>query len=583
VLDLRLYRVTLLPFVVGIVIVAFSLHTGPSALSGSQPGASFAGSQAYATMTALASAGGNPAPGSPQDDALARSIATQSAPYGLAHAGFQSVRIVRTRAQTTAGERTIATVIATRFGTGPGIALIADRGGSGGASSLAPTATLLEIADVFRDLSTQRPLTFVSTSGGASGVDSVAGQLPAAIEGAIVIGAPPRALHGAVSVIPWSTAGGLAPAALRVTLEAALASGLGTRVGDVPLADQFARLGWPLTTGAQGPVLAAGTPAVLATATAGGEAAQPDARAPSVAALGAFGQSLVAATTALDIGPDLATVPVRDLSVGSQILDGWGMRLLTGLLLASLAACTLDVLARAQRRRADIAGGLGWVLSLAVPFLLAGLFAIFLGAGGLLPARPATPVSTAQLPPGGAGVAALVSVALVFVLSWVLRAAVRRRRPGREPIGSTAALLAIGCMIAFLLWLANPYTALLLIVPLHVWLIALTRDQARTPLLGLIALVASLALPLAALALVCRGAQISPAGFPWTLLLLVAGGGLPFAGLLLGAVTCGCAVGAGALLLAPATPAPEPAPGPRLPLGYAGPGSLGGTQSALRR
>jgi hypothetical protein len=583
VLDLRLYRVTLLPFVIGVVIVAFSLHTGPTALSGSQPGARFDGQQANAVMTTLASGGGDPAPGSPRDDALARQIASQQSPYGVARANFQSVRIVRTNAQTTAGERTIETVVATRFGTGPGIVLIADRGGPSGTSALAPTATLLEIADVFRDLSTQRPLTVVSTAGGASGLASVAGQLPADVEAAIVIGAPPSAPRDGVSVIPWSTAGGLAPAGLRVTVAAALAGGLGIHVGDVPLTDQFARLAWPLTTGAQGPVLASGTPAVLATATDGGEPAQADAETPGAAALGAFGQSLVAATNALDIGPDLATAPVRDLSVGSQILNGWGVRLLVGLLLASLAACTLDVLARAQRRRADIAGGMGWVLSLAVPFLLAGVFAIFLGDGGLLPATPVTPVSTAQLPPGGAGAAALVSVALVFVLTWVLRAAVRRRRSAREPVGCAAGLLAIGCMVALLLWLANPYTALMLIVPLHVWLIALTRENTRTPLLGLIALVASLALPLAALVLVCSGAQISALGFAWMLVLLIAGGGLPFAGLLLGAVVCGCAVGAGTLLLAPPSPAPEPATGPRRPLGYAGPGSLGGTHSALRR
>jgi hypothetical protein len=226
---------------------------------------------------------------------------------------------------------------------------------------------------------------------------------------------------------------------------------------------------------------------------------------------------------------------------------------------------------------------MGWVLSLAVPFLLAGLFAIFLGSGGLLRATPATPVTTEQLPMGSAGVAALISVGLVFILTWVLRAAVRRRRPTREPVGSAAALLATGCMVAFLVWLANPYTALLLIVPLHVWLVALTREYARPPLVGLLVLVASLALPVAALALVCSGAGISASGFAWTLVLLTAGGGLPFAGLLLGAVVCGCAVGAGALLLAPAQPAPEPAPGVRRPFGYVGPGSLGGTGSALRR
>src|SRR5579871_4407475 len=129
VLDLRLYRVTLLPFAVGLIVVAFSLHAGPAALSGSQPGAIFNAHRAYGAMIALGSTGGDPAPGSATDDAIARAIAAHQPPNGFAHANFQSIRIVRTSARTTSGTRTISTVIATRDGAAPGIALIADRAG----------------------------------------------------------------------------------------------------------------------------------------------------------------------------------------------------------------------------------------------------------------------------------------------------------------------------------------------------------------------------------------------------------------------------------------------------------------------
>ena len=81
-LDLRLYRVTLLPFAVALIVVAFSLHTGPSALSSSQPVAHFDAQQAYDVMIALASAGGDPAPGSAADDALAQAIADTPLPPG---------------------------------------------------------------------------------------------------------------------------------------------------------------------------------------------------------------------------------------------------------------------------------------------------------------------------------------------------------------------------------------------------------------------------------------------------------------------------------------------------------------------
>jgi hypothetical protein len=322
---------------------------------------------------------------------------------------------------------------------------------------------------------------------------------------------------------------------------------------------------------------------VLATAAAAGEAGRPTATPARAVALGAFGQSIVALTSALDQGPSLATAPTRDLSVGSQILDGWGVRLLVGLLLGSAIVCTLDVLARSRRRKAAVGRGVAWVLSDAAPFVLAGLFALFLGAAGLLPATPSAPVTAAQLPPGNAGVAAAVSVALLFVLSWLLRAVVRRRHPRPEPVGAGAALLATSCVVAFLVWLGNPYTALLLVVPIHVWLIVLTREGGHNPLGGALALVVSLALPLGALWLVCIGLRISAPGLMWTLMLLVAGGGMSFAGLLLGSVACGCAVAAGVLLLAPAPALPPAIPGTRRPLGYTGPGSLGGTESALRR
>ena len=121
---------------------------------------------------------------------------------------------------------------------------------------------------MLRDVATRRPLTLVFTAGGAPGLAAAAGDLPSGIGGAIVVGGPPATLHQRLSVIPYSTAGALAPAGLRVTVEAALAGGLGIHIGDVGLAQQFARIALPLTVGAQGPLLASGVPAVLVTAAA---------------------------------------------------------------------------------------------------------------------------------------------------------------------------------------------------------------------------------------------------------------------------------------------------------------------------
>ncbi len=576
VLDLRLYRLTLLPLAVGLVIVAFSLHSGPVALSGTLATQGFDATAAAKTLSGLAAAG---EPGSSTDNALAQQL-TAAAPSGFAQTGF-NVHVASVRAQTAVGARTLDVVIATALGMRPGaIAVLADRANSAG------TALLVELAQSLRNVVPQRSLILVSTAGGASGVAAALGVLPHDIAAAIVIGNASGAASGAtLRAVPWSSRG-VAPPALRATMETAFASASGRRVGDVSLADQLARIALPLTAGAQGPLGNAGIPAVLAGT--GGEL--PDGAAgASVADLRVMGSAIAAAVSALDVARSLPAGPWRGLSVGSQLLDGWAVRLLGGLALLSLAACTLDVLARSRRRRTPVLRSVAWVLSFATPFALAGLFALFLGAAGLLRATPATLVTPAELPVGAAGTAVLFSVILLFVLAWGLRAYARRRTGGQgsgppPPLGAGAALLATTTAVAFLIWLVNPYASLLLVLPAHAWLVALTREEQRSRAIGLLVIVLSLAPLAAAIALLCAGLGVSPFGLLWTLVVFAGSSGVSIVGLLLASLAAGCAVAAAAALLAPPPPPPpEIQVTMRGPLTYAGPGSLGGTSSALRR
>jgi hypothetical protein len=591
VLDLRLYRITLLPSAIVLVVVAFSLHPRPASLPNTPAAQTFSGAVASRTMFDLAARYPERSPGSASDDALATVLATTPSPDGLAGggSGFR-VRTVSSTVETASGASTVKTVIATSAGTGAGagIALIADRGTSQqGPAALSGTATLLELASIYKNLLTHRPLTLVSTSGGASAMGAVAALLPQNTEAAIVIGDVANTHGRGPYVVPWSGAGGLAPVQLRRTVAAALAGTLSSPVGEVSLVDQLARLALPLTTGAQGPLEATGVPAVLVGAD-GESDPTPGEAISNAGRISAFGQALLDVTGVLDSAPGLPSTPTRDLAIGTQVLSGWGVRLVVGVLLLSLAGCTLDVLARARRRRMPVGRWIGWVLSFAAPFALTGLFVAFLGAGGLLPATPAAPVTPAQLPISGSGIAALVSVGLLFILTWVLRAAALARSRSKgppEPVGASAALLVTGTVLAALLWFANPYTAVLLVVPMHLWLVVMTREHGRPPLLGALYLVLSLAPLLAAIALLSSGLGVEPFALLWTLALLIAGGGLSFAGLLLVAVTAGCFVAAAVILLRPGRPGPDEQGEVtvRGPLSYAGPGSLGGTESALRR
>ena len=576
-LDLRLYRLTLLPLAVGLVIVAFSLHSGPVPLSGTLATQGFDATDAAQALSDMA-AGGEP--GSSADGALAQQLSTEPAPSGFAQTGF-TVHVASVRAQTAVGARVLDVVTATALGQRPGVvAVFADRANG------AATALLIELAQALRNVVAQRSVILVSTAGGASGVAAALGALPHDIAAAIVIGGASGAAAGAaLRALPWSS-GGVAPPALRVTMDAAFASASGRRVGDVSLADQLARLALPLTAGAQGPLGDAGIPAVLAGT--GGELPDGGTGA-SVADLRVMGGAITAALSALDVARSLPAGPSRGLSVGTQLLDGWAVRLLGGLALLSLAACTLDVLARSRRRRTPVLRSVAWVLSFATPFALAGLFALFLGAAGLLRATPATVVTPAELPVGAAGTAVLFSVILLFVLAWGLRAYARRRTGGRKsgpppPLGAGAALLATTTAVAFLIWLANPYASLLLVLPAHAWLVALTREERRGPAVGVLVIALSLAPLAAAITLLCAGVGVSPFGLVWTMVVFIGSSHVSFVDLLLASLAGGCAVAAAAALVAPAPPPPpEVQVTMRGPLTYAGPGSLGGTSSALRR
>ena len=134
------------------------------------------------------------------------------------------------------------------------------------------------------------------------------------------------------------------------------------------------------------------------------------------------------------------------------------------------------------------------------------------------------------------------------------------------------------------IWLANPYLALLLVPTAHLWLFASVPEmRGRLPLAALLA-AAGLVLPL--IAVIHLGGELGTGvETPWHLLLMFTGrhfGPLALVPLcLLGACLLALLELAGTRR-APA-PVEHPGAGVRGPLTYAGPGSLGGTESALPR
>jgi hypothetical protein len=254
------------------------------------------------------------------------------------------------------------------------------------------------------------------------------------------------------------------------------------------------------------------------------------------------------------------------------------------LLLAPLLVA-VDGFARLRRRREPIGRGLVWTLAGTLPPILACAFAAALGATGLVEASPPAPVPPGAIPVAGV---ALASVLLVLVLCWlVLRPlVVRLSRASASSPGTAGALLLVLVTVAVIVWLSNPYAAALMVPALHAWLLILAPGVRlrRGPALALIAVGL---LPFLALVVAdARSLGLGPIDSSWMALLLVAGGHAGVGTWLVGSLFAGVALGVIAIALRP--PPPAEAPGApditvRGPLSYAGPGSLGGTESALRR
>jgi hypothetical protein len=384
--------------------------------------------------------------------------------------------------------------------------------------------------------------------------------------------------------VPWSDGRQIAPAFLVKTTESGLAQELGRLPGSPGALDQLARLAFPLTVGEQGPLNAAGIPAVLVQSS--GEIGPRAADRVSPDRLTAYGRGVLRTVNALDAGRDVGP-PTADVSFGKRVMPSWAIRLLVAILILPVLVAVIDALARARRRREHVGAWVRWTLTAALPFVAVAVFAWLLGHTGILRAAPSEAVAPQNLPLDAGGRTALASALLVFVLAWFVRPIVVHRlgvrgSPG-EP-GAGVAVLVVAVTVACFAWIVNPFTAALIVLPLHVWLLTLTSELAPPRWFAITLLMLAL-VPFAGL-LVLDSARLGlgPQALAWSALLLVAGGHVGLFSALGWSVALGCTVAAFAVAVrrtrAPEIPEPVTVRGP---LTYAGPGSLGGTESALRR
>ncbi len=228
----------------------------------------------------------------------------------------------------------------------------------------------------------------------------------------------------------------------------------------------------------------------------------------------------------------------------------------------------------------------------AAPFLLAALFAMLLGAIGVIGAAPGELPPPSGLSFGSSQLGTVLAVLLLLVLAWLLWPMAMHRlgmrvRPQSDAAG--VAMLLVLLPVCVVVWIVNPLTALLLLPALHLWLLIASPELRPRPPAAL-ALVLLALVPVGLLAgFYAAELGLGPGRFLSAAVLLVAGGHVGVPGALLWSLALGC--GVASVLLALSVDGSTFERGDddeqeitiRGPLSYAGPGSLGGTTSALRR
>lgn len=585
-LDLRVLRAAVLPVLLALIVVAFSLENRPEPLRTTFAPDAFQPTRVTADAQRFARAFPDRRPGSAGDAALAAVVRHRL------EALLPGVGVTRrvVHGETVDGDRDLITVIAQRPGTTPAgqIAIVAQRDalGHGALAQASGTATLLELARVLAQASPRRTITFASVSGGTggqAGMRDLVARLPRPLDAVVEVGDVGGPATGSPAVVPWSNSSGAAPAVLVRTFALALREEAETEGGTPRARAQLARFAFPVSISGQGVALQLGVAAVRLSVS--GE------RAPRAGArldadrVQRVGRGLLRAVTALDEGPDIAAGPSRDLVLARKQLPGWSVRLLVGVLLLPALLTLSDAVARRRRRGEPLWPGLAHVLSLGVPLALAWAFVRLTGLLGVVPAT-APPGEPGSVPFDGRAAAALGCALLVLALGYlVVQPFVARRLGAARDVAAGGSLAPVLVVTACALgaWVTNPYAALVLVAPTIFWLVLPGREDDPRSWPALAAVVLGVVPAFVLVQSEASQLGVGLAEVPWYALTALAGGQVGVLAALAWALIGGAGIAA---LLGAARAGRNGVQRPvtvRGPVSYAGPGSLGGTSSARRR
>ena len=478
-IEPRVYRAAFLPAVLAVVLAMFSLESRPRPLpQGLAADVLFDGRQAAITANGIADRAPDRRAGTRGNRATAELVAetftrarlrrwsaTRSAARAATWSTWSGRRPGRRREQ--------VVVVAARDAPGP-----PDRAGSA-----ADTAALMELARVFEGRSSERTLVLASVDGGRLGqvgARRLAGRLKASDEevaAVLVVSGPGHSQLRAA-------AGGLVGRHLARGHRTGAHRRRGCPAGAGHEASRRRR--WPVSSagspsrsgsGGQGVFLDAGFDSLRFSGS--GELEPGGGRAPRPGPSGRPGSCRAAhAQQPRRLrGARARAALLRDRRQPGASRAGWSPCWRCALLLPAVVA-SVDAFARARRRREPVLPGCaasGWWR----PRWPAGLLLTrFLTLAGATPGAPQAAVDPSALPLDGPAAIVLAAVVLVtagllYVVEPVLRAAGIRPRPA--PRAPPRWCCAAPCLV---LWVLDPYAALLAVPALHLWVLACCSSPA---------------------------------------------------------------------------------------------------------
>jgi hypothetical protein len=585
-IEPRIYRAAFIPALFALVIAMFSLESRPPSVQQALAAdVLFDGRVALASTNRIADAAPDRRAGSAGDQDTAGRVAQnmRAQHFAVTVDRFQS------------DDKDLVNVVGRRIGESPRqLVVVAARDADrvpDRAGSAADTASLLEIARTLEGRATQKTLVLASVDGstlGAAGARRLVAQLRGGgpVEAVVVISDTGVAHSRGSLLVPWSETTlrtGLrlqrtVAESLRLELEHGGAGRTPSTLG------QFARLAFPVGIGDQAPLIDGSLDALRLSGS--GELPPKGQPAPNADRLGSIGRATLRTIFAYDADGRVGEQPSSFLVFGQSLLPRWSIALLVAALLLPVLAASIDSFARVRRRHEPVTPWLRWLAAGMVPFVVALVLAEFLTLVGQAPDTPPVPLSPAFNSFDGSAAVTLGLCTLFFVASWIfLRPRLAGSLPSPATPGAAAALALALSAVSIAVWLVNPYAALALLPAAHLWLLVTALPEPPSRPLGIALVLLGLLIPvLVALAGLGRF-HLGPLAGVWYGFLLITGHQVGLYTVLAAVVLLACFAAALQITLARRRepPVAPDAASVRGPGGYAGPGSLGGTESALWR